>query len=138
MNIKRGLQLGGAIAGIVVAAFLLAYPMIEVGRMVAALSGGIDTFFAFLFSEAMILATICLVLASIGTIVVSALLCRNPAKTGKFKNYYIMTLVAIVLNLLLFVVYLAFFQWYWGLIPVAVAGVLAATLFLKGDEAKAA
>lgn len=133
-NIKRGLQLGGAIAGIVVAVFLLVYPMIEI----ASAAPSIDIFFAFIFSEVMILATICLVLASVGTIIVCALLCRNPAKTGNYKNYYIMTIVAAVLNVLLFVVYLAFFQWYWGLIPLAVAGVLAATLFLKGDEAKAA
>lgn len=134
-NIKRGLQLGGAIAGIVVAAFLLLYPIYQVASMGIGLGFGLSEIFAILFS----LPVICLLITSVASIVIHSLLCKNPAKKGKEKNYFIMTIVAIVLNVLLFVVYLAFFQWVgwaWGLISLAVAGVLAATIFLK--DAKAA
>lgn len=135
-NIKRGLQLGGAIAGIVVAAFLLLYPIYQVASAVIGLDGGLAEIFAILFTTQMVLPVICLLITSVASIVIHSLLCKNPAKKGKEKNYFIMTIVAIVLNVLLFVVYLAFFQWAWGLIPLAVAGLLAATIFLK--DAKAA
>jgi putative effector of murein hydrolase LrgA (UPF0299 family) len=58
------------------------------------------------------------------------MLCRNPQKDGKVRNFKGITIAALVLNLFLVISYIISFSLY-ILIPLTVSGLLIATLCLK-------
>lgn len=126
---KRGLQLAAGIVGIVGSAILIAGG-IYLGIALFALLGAVTT-----PDEAaavyIIIATTGLIIAfSVALLVICAMLCRNPQKDGKIRNFTGLSIAALVLSLLLLICYIVEFDWF-IIIPAVISGLLIAALCLK-------
>ena len=125
---KRGLQLAAGIVGIVGSAILLISSIYLAVVLMALISAGTPEEAA---AAAIVMISMGLVIAlSIAIIILCAMLCRNPEKDGKVRDFKGLTIAALVLNLFLVISYIISFSFY-ILIPLTVSGLLIATLCLK-------
>ena len=125
---KRGLQLAAGIVGIVGSAILLISSIYLAVVLMALISAGTPEEAA---AAAIVMISMGLVIAlSIAIIILCAMLCRNPEKDGKVRDFKGLTIAALVLNLFLVISYIISFSFY-ILIPLTVSGLLIAVLCLK-------
>ena len=128
---KRGLQLAAGIIGIVGSAILLISSIMAMTMLTAILeSAGLSGAEA-AAAKAVLMVSMGIVIAlSVAILMLCSMLCRNPQKDGKVRNFKGITIAALVLNLFLVISYIISFSLY-ILIPLTVSGLLIATLCLK-------
>lgn len=128
---KRGLQLAAGIIGIVGSAILLISSIMAMTMLTAILeSAGLSGAEA-AAAKAVLMVSMGIVIAlSVAILILCSMLCRNPQKDGKVRNFKGITIAALVLNLFLVISYIISFSLY-ILIPLTVSGLLIATLCLK-------
>lgn len=120
-NIKRGLQLGAAIVGIVFSvilmfgAILLIQSILSLG---AAFAAGVSI---------LLIAYIFVIVFCVALLVISSLICVNPNKRKKPTTHLGLSIAAIVLNALLVITYAASTS-LWAIVPAISLGLFIASL----------
>ena len=128
---KRGLQLAAGIIGIVGSAILLISSIMAMTMLPAILEAAGVTGAEAAAAKAVLMVSMGIVIAlSVAILILCSMLCRNPQKDGKVRNFKGITIAALVLNLFLVISYIISFSLY-ILIPLTVSGLLIATLCLK-------